>query len=191
MKFVVKILRSAAVLTVATLLMSAGSWAQSEEQQSLGDVARQEKAKKPKKVVTDEDLPQGTATSGSESSSSSSEKQASEEKGEAAAKEGEEAAAQGEEGSQTKEQEAAEAKKKLEALKADEASYKRGISRFEEMLANETDESRKELYRNAMKHGQERLAENQKQQAEAEKEAAAKEAAAKEEEQNQPEQPPQ
>ncbi|MGH9670738.1 MAG: hypothetical protein ACRD3A_11590 [Terriglobales bacterium] len=184
MKFVVKTLRAALLLTLVSLLVSVSGWAQSsEEQQSLGDVARQEKAKKPKKVVTDEDLPQGTATSGSEATSQSSEGK-KEEKSEGEAKEGEEkSAAQGEEGSMTKAEEADEAKKKLEALKADEGSYKRGISRFEEMIANEADESRRELYRNAMKHGQERLAENQKQQAEAEKEAAAKEAAAKEEEQ--------
>ena len=183
MKFVVKTLRAALLITLVSLLVSVSGWAQEEQQQSLGDVARQEKAKKNKKVITDEDLPQGTATSGSEATSSSSEGK-KEEKTEGEAKEGEEkAAAQGEEGSMTKAEEADEAKKKLEALKADEGSYKRGISRFEEMIANETDESRRELYRNAMKHGQERLAENLKQQAEAEKEAAAKAAAAKEEEQ--------
>ena len=189
MKFVVKTLRAAILATLVSLLVSVSGWAQEEQQQSLGDVARQEKAKKPKKVVTDEDLPQGTATSGSEATSQSSEGK-KEEKAEGEAKEGEEKAT-GEEGSTTKAEEADEAKKKLEALKADEGSYKRGISRFEEMIANETDESRRELYRNAMKHGQERLAENQKQQVEAEKEAAAKEAAAKEEEQNKQEQPPQ
>jgi hypothetical protein len=193
MKPVVNVLK-VAILLLAFALVAAGSgWAQSEQQQSLGDVARQEKAKKTKKVITDEDLPQGTATSGSEAASTSSDK-ASEENRESAAKEGEEkAATPGEESGVTKAQEADEAKKKLELLKADEGSYKRGISRFEEMIANETDESRRQLYQNAMKHGQEKLAENQKQQAEAEKEVAAKEAAAKQEQQNQPqpEQPPQ
>ena len=59
-------------------------------------------------------------------------------------------------------------------------------------MANETDESRRELYRRALQHGQQGLAENLQQQTQAEKELAEKEAAAKEEQSSQQkEQPPQ
>jgi len=186
MKFVVKTLRTAILVTLVSLLVAASGWAQSEEQQSLGDVARQEKAKKPKKVITDEDLPQGTAASGSASASPSS-TQSSEEKGQSEAKEGEEKAAdEGEEAPMTKAQQADEAKKQVEDLKQNEAATERGLKRYEEMVANETDESRRELYQNALKHGQGNLAELQKKRAQAEKEAAEKEAAAKEEQPNPP-----
>lgn len=203
MKPVVTVLK-AAVLLLAFALVAAGTgWAQAEQQQSLGDVARKQKEKKGQeekketKVLSNEDLPHSggiSSTGASSGTASSSASSTGEVAGDAASAGGEQkAAAPGEDSGMTAAQEADEAKKKLEALKADEGSYKRGISRFEEMIANETDESRRELYRNAMKHGQERLAENLKQQAEAEKEAAAKEAAAKQGQQNQPQpaQPPQ
>ena len=189
MKYVVRIV----LLGAFGLLLTAGAWAQSsEEQQSLGDVARQEKAKKPKKTITDEDLPQGTASSGSESASSAAEK-SSEEKSDAAAKEGEEkTVAEGDEEKLTPAQEADEAKKKLDALKHDEESLKRGMSRLEEKLANETKDSMRETYATALQHAQANLADTQKKRVEAEKEAAAKDAAAKEAQQSQPqEQPPQ
>ena len=208
MKPVVTVLKAAILLLAFTLVAAGIGWAQSDQQQSLGDLARKQKEKKgqeeqkDKKVFNNEDLPDsgGISSPGSASgTASSSAGSTGEAAGDAAAAEGEKKAdAPGEDSGMTKAQEADEAKKKLESLKADEGSYKRGVSRFEEMIANEADESRRELYRNAMKHGQERLAENLKQQAEAEKEAAAKEAAAKQEQQNQPqpaqpqpEQPPQ
>lgn len=189
MMFALKMLRAAVLVACVSLLMSAFGWAQQEQQQSLGDVARQEKAKKPKKVVTDEDLPQGTATSGSESApaASSPDNQKSEGTGEAASKEGEgTAAAEGEAASATKAQQADQAKTELESLKHDESSFENGIKRLEEKLANETDDSRRELYSNAIKHAQENLEKTKKERAEKEKELAEKEAAAKEEQQNQP-----
>lgn len=194
----------AAILLLAFALVAAGSgWAQAEQQQSLGDIARKQKEKKGQeeqkgtKVLTNEDLPHsgGISSSGSSSgTASSSASPTGEAAGDAAAAEGEKkAAAPGEQSGMTTAQQADEAKKKLEALKADEAATERGIKRYEEMVANETDESRRELYQNALKHGQGNLAELQKKRAEAEKEAAAKEAAAKQGQPNQPqpEQPPQ
>lgn len=188
MRLVVRMMRATLLVAVAGLLLSAGAWAQSEEQQSLGDVARQEKAKK-KKVLTNEDLPQGTVTSGSEPASSSSGAQASEEKSDAAAKEGEAAKAEDQDASMTKAQGADAAKQELESLKHDEASLDNGIKRLEEKLANETSDSLREVYSNALKHAQQNLADTQKKRAEAEKKAAAAQAGA----QNQPpqEQPPQ
>ena len=56
----------------------------------------------------------------------------------------------------------------------------KGIQRYEEMLANETDPSRRELYQRALRNAQSNLGTVQKQRADAEQEAAAKEAAAKE-----------
>ena len=203
MKSVVRVFKSGVLLLAFAVVAAGSGWAQSEQQQSLGDIARKQREKKGqeeekgKKVLTNEDLPQsgGISSSGPASgTASSSASSTGETAGDAASAEGEKkAAAPGEDSGMTKAQEADEAKKKLEALKHDEESYKHGMSHFEELIANETDESRRELYRNAMKHGQERLAENLKQQAETEKEVAAKEAAAKEEQQNQPqpEPPPQ
>ncbi len=195
MRFVVKTLQAVILLTLVSLLLSAGGWAQSEEQQSLGDVARKERAKKAPKTITNEDLPQGTATSGSESASSASDTASAKEESKeetAEAKEGQgTAAAEGEEPAMTKEQEADEAKRKLEALQHDEAATEKGIAHLEEMLAKETSESRRELYSNAIKQAQQNLPEIQKQRAEAEKELAEKEAA-KAKQQNQPQaQPPQ
>lgn len=198
MKPVVTVLKAAVLLLVLALVAAGSGWAQSEEQQSLGDVARKQKEKKGqeeqkgKKVLSNDDLPTsgGLSTTGSSSgtASSTSSAGATGEAADAAAPEGEKkAAAPGEPSGMTAAEEADAAKKKLEALKADEASYKHGISHFEELITNETSESRRELYRNAMQHGQQRLAENLKEQAETEKEVAAKEAAAK---QGQPSQPP-
>ena len=66
------------ILLLAFAVVAAGSgWAQSEQQQSLGDIARKQKEKKGeeeqkgKKVFSNEDLPQGSATSGSPASSGS------------------------------------------------------------------------------------------------------------------------
>lgn len=198
MKPVVTALK-AAILLLALALVAAGiGWAQSEEQQSLGDVARKQKEKKGqeegkgKKVLTNEDLPPGSATSASPAASGTASSSASAE-GQSAADapsaEGDtNAAAQGEPSDMTSAQQADEAKKKVEALKRDEASTERGIRRYEELLANETDESRRELYQRAMRNAQGNLAVVQKNRADAEKEAAAKEGAAKEE---QPTPPPQ
>lgn len=194
MKPVVSVLKAAILLLAFALVATGIGWAQSEQQQSLGDVARQEKAKKTKKVITDEDLPQGTAASSSSSApDTASATEESKEKASAEAKEGEgTAAAEGEEAAMTKEQQADEARKKLEALKHDEAATEKGIAHLEEMLANETSESRRELYSNAIKQAQQNLPELRKQRAQAEKELAEKEAAAKEKQQNQPQaQPPQ
>ena len=207
MKPVVTVLK-AAILLLALALVTAGSgWAQSDQQQSLGDVARKQKEKKGQetqkgtKVLTNEDLPQsgGLSSSGSSSGTAPSPASAAGEAPAAAAPEGEkQAAAPGEDSGMTAAEEADAAKKKLEGLKHDEASYKNGISHFEELITNETNESRRELYRNAMQHGQQRLSENLKQQVETEKEVAAKEAAAKQQQNEQPpsappppEQPPQ
>ena len=67
-------------------------------------------------------------------------------------------------------------------------STERGIRRYEEMVANETDPARRELYQRALRNAQGNLAVVQKQRADAEQEAAAKEAAAQRE---QPAPPPQ
>ena len=202
MKPVVTVCKAAVLVLLFALVAAGSGWAQSDQQQSLGDVARKQKEKKgqaePKgtKVLTNEDLPTsgGLATSGSSSgTATSSASAAGEAAGDAAAApEGEkQAAAPGEDSGMTAAEEADAAKKKLEGLKHDEQSYKNGLSHFEELLSNEVNESRRELYRNAMQHGQERLADNLKQQTETEKEVAAKEAAAKQQ-QNQPQasQPP-
>lgn len=195
MKSVVRMLGAALLVGCAGWLMPAAGWAQEEQQQSLGDVARQEKAKKPPKTLSNEDLPQGTAASGSESApaASSSDSAKTEEQGEAAASEGgESAAAPGAEGSQSKAQQAEQAKTELEALKHDESAYENGIKRLQEKLANETDPDRRELYSNAIQHAQEKMEKNKQDLAAKEKELADKEAAAKEEEQNQQQaQPPQ
>jgi hypothetical protein len=208
MKPVVTVLKAAVLLLVFALLAAGSGWAQSDQQQSLGDIARKQREKKgqaePKgtKVLTNEDLPHsgGLASSGSSSGTAASPASATGQATDAAAapEAEKQAAAPGEASGMTAAEEADAAKKKLEGLKHDEASYKNGISHFEELLSNEVNESRRELYRNAMQHGQERLAENLKQQAETEKEVAAKEAAAKQQQQNQPppaqpqpEQPPQ
>lgn len=198
MRLVVRMMRATLLVAVVGMLLSAGAWAQSEEQQSLGDAARKQREKKAqeeqkeKKAFSNEDLPQGTATSGSEPASSSSGAQASEEKS-AAAKEGEPAKAEDQESSMTKEQQADAAKQELDALKHDEASVDNGIKRLEEKLANETSDSLREVYSNALKHAQQNLADTQKKRAEAEKKLAEKAAAAQAAPQGQPpqEQPPQ
>jgi hypothetical protein len=193
MRSVAIIVKAGILVLGLALLAPASGWAQSsEEQQSLGDVARQEKAKKAKKVVTDEDLPQGTSTSGSEPSQATEGKKEEKAEGAEATQAGETAEAGGEEAAQTKEQEAEKAQSKLEALKADQESTDKMIKHLEDMLANETIDSRRESYASALKHAQEHQAELEKERPEAEKAAAEKEAAAKEGQQSQqPEQPPQ
>jgi hypothetical protein len=187
MKPVVTVLKAAILLLALALVAPASGWAQSEEQQSLGDIARKQKEKKGqeegkgKKVLTNEDLPPGSETSAS--SSASAEGEAAGDAASAEADKG--AAAQGEPSGLTGAQQADEAKKKAEALQHDEAATEKGIRRYEEMLANETDPSRRELYQRALRNAQGNLAVVQKNRADAEKEAAAKEGAAKEE------QPPQ
>jgi len=189
MKPVGTVCKAVILLLGLALLVAGSAWAQAEPQQSLGDIARKQREKKGqeepkgKKTLTNDDLPHSggiSSTSSASSAAPAAGSQASAEPGGAAPAEGEpKAEARSEETGMTAAEEADAAKKKLEMLKADEGSYKRGISRFEEMVANETDESRRELYRNAMKHGQEKLTENLQQQADAEKDLAAKEAAAK------------
>ena len=198
MKLVVTVFRAAFLLLALALVAPAGGWAQSEEQQSLGDVARKQKAAKgqedakTKKVLTNEDLPPGkepsttSAAPGTATSSAGAEGQAAADA--AAAEEETKTAAQGEPSDLTKAQQADEARKKLEGLKHDEVSTERGIRRYEEMVANETDPARRELYQRALRNAQGNLGNIQKQRADAEQEAAAKEAAAQQE---QPAPPPQ
>lgn len=190
MKPVVTVFKAAFLLLAFALLAPAGGWAQSEEQQSLGDVARKQKATKgqeegkTKKVLTNEDLPPGSepstapAASGTAASSAVAEGQSSPDAAPAEADKG--TAAEGEPSDQTAAQQADETRKKAESLKHDEAATQRGIQRYEEMLANETDPSRRELYQRALRNAQNNLGTVQKQRADAEQEAAAKEAAAKE-----------
>jgi len=188
MKPIVTALKAAFLLLAFALLVPAGGWAQSEEQQSLGDVARKQKAKKGqsetqgKKVLTNEDLPQGsepsTAPAASAASSAGAEGQSSPDAAPTEADKG--TAAEGEPSDQTAAQQADEARKKAESLKHDVAATEKGIQRYEEMLANETDPSRRELYQRALRNAQNNLGTVQKQRADAEQEAAAKEAAAKE-----------
>ena len=188
MRPVVTVLKAAFLLLAFALLVSAGGWAQSEEQ-SLGDLARKQKAKKgqsegqAKKVLTNEDLPPGEpsaspASSGTAASAAGAEGQPA---GEAApAEEATATAAEGEPSDLTAAQQADEARKKAEGLKHDVEATEKGIRRYEEMLANETDPSRRELYQRALRNAQNNLGAVQKQRADAEQEAAAKEAAAKE-----------
>ena len=189
MKPVVTVFKAAVLLLAFALVVPAGGWAQSEEQQSLGDVARKQKAKKgqgeekEKKVLTNEDLPPGEpsaspASSGTAASAAGAEGQPA---GEAApAEEATATAAEGEPSDLTAAQQADEARKKAEGLKHDVEATEKGIRRYEEMLANETDPSRRELYQRALRNAQNNLGTVQKQRADAEQEAAAKEAAAKE-----------
>ena len=190
MKPIVTALKAAFLLLTFALVVPVGGWAQSEEPQSLGDLARKQKAKKGqsetqgKKVLTNEDLPQGSepstapAASGAAASSAGAEGQSSADAAPADAGKG--TATEGEPSDLTAAQQADEARKKAEALKHDEEATQRGIQRYEEMLANETDPSRRELYQRALRNAQGNLPAIQKQRAEAEQEAAAKEAAAKE-----------
>jgi hypothetical protein len=188
MKSVASILKTAALLLAFALVTAGSGWAKSEEQESLGDVARKQKATKgqqevtEKKVLTNEDLPPGSEASASPAPSGAASAGAEgQPAGEAAPAEGAtEAAAQGEPSDQTPAQQADEARNKAESLKRDEASTERGIRRYEELLANTTDPNLRELYQRALRNAQNNLGTIQKQRADAEKEAAAKEAAAKE-----------
>lgn len=196
MRLFVTVFKAAILLLAFALVVPAGGWAQSEEQQSLGDAARKQKAKKGQeeqkgtKVLSNDDLPHSGGISSQGSSSGTSSASASAEgqpAGEAAPSEGAtKTSAEGEASDMTKAQQADEAKKKLEGLKHDEASTEKGIRRFEEMLANETDPGRRDLYQRALKNAQGNLTNVQQQRADAEKEAAEKEAAAKEEQASPP-----
>src|SRR5512143_3086359 len=93
MKSVVTMMKTAVLLLALALVAAGSGWAQSEEQPSLGDAARKQREKraqeeqKGKKVLTNEDLPAGAVSSGSQSSSgaaSSSEGQAGAESQDAA-----------------------------------------------------------------------------------------------------------
>lgn len=200
MKFVVKMLQAAALLTLSGLLLPATVRAQSQDSQSLGDIARKQREKKGqeedkgKKVFTNENLPQtggistaGAAPAASASGAASSGTGPAKGEAEAQGKEGQEAAgAAGADASMSSQQKLDEARKALEDAKQNEGATERGITRLEEKMANETDDSRRELYSNAIQHGQVNLEKFKKERAEAEKKLAEMEAAAK---QNQP--PPQ
>ena len=202
MRFAVKILQAAAVLTVVMVLASAGSWAQSQESQSLGDIARKQKEKKAQqeqkgsKTLTNEDLPRsgGISTAGSASGTASSSAGAAGTSPDAAASpEGEKpAAVQGqEESSASAAEKLDEARKEMQSLQHDVGSYERGIPRLEEKAANEHSESLRQQYANAVNRARQNLEDTKKKAAEAEKKVAEMEAAAKEAQQNQPAPPPQ
>jgi hypothetical protein len=193
-------LRAALLVVSAGLLLSAAAGAQSDEPQSLADAARKQKEKKAQteeqgtKTLTNEDLPHsgGISNSASGTTAASSSGSATETaSGEAASQPGEKtAAAQGEEGSMTQAEQADAARKELESLQHDENSFAKGITHLEELMANETSDSRRELYSNAIRKAQQNLVDVKQKRAEQEKKVAEMEAAAK---QGQPQQeaPPQ
>lgn len=200
MKPVVTVWKVTSLVLAFALLGAGAAWAQSDSQQSLGDIARKQRAKKGQteekapKVLTNDDLPHSgglsTASSPSGSAPSSTGATAEAPGNAAAAGTEKEAAAAGQDSGKNAAEELDAVKKKLEGLKHDEQAYKTGTAHFEDLIANESSESRRELYRRALQHGQEKLAENLKEQAETEKELAAKEAAAKAEQQSQPQPAP-
>jgi hypothetical protein len=200
MNKVVKTLQAAAALTVVMLLVSAGSWAQPQESQSLGDIARKQREKKAQqeqkgsKTLTNEDLPHsgGISSGGSGSATASSSAGTAATASDAAASPAGEkqAAAQGGEDSATAAEKVDEARKELESLQHDEGSFERGIPRLEEKAANEHDESLRQVYANAVGRARQNLEDTRKKRAEAEKKLAEAEAAAKQAQQNQPQAQP-
>jgi len=188
------------LLGAALLILCGGlGWAQSDSQ-SLGDVAKKTKeqeatAKKSAKVYTDDDLPKSSSGSTNAPAPSSPDNaaatpSANEAKppADASAKAADASASGGD--NAAKPQSSEDAKQKLDALKADEDGSKKVVQHLQELLANETDEHRREIYTNALKHGQDHLAEVQQQRTDMERQAGSQPAASGQPGQATPEAPP-
>lgn len=175
MRLVLRIPRYFLVPVLFMLCCGLG-WAQSDEQ-SLADIAKKDKeqaaaAKKTTKVFTDDDVQHGSSASGAAEGSmtpSASDKQ-SQGASPAATAAAEAPAAGGD--TAAKPQDAQDAKAKVQSLKTEEASSKDVVQHLEQLMANETDENRRQNYANALKHGQQHLSDVQQQLVDAEKAAA-------------------
>lgn len=137
------------------LMMAATLWAAPQDAQptSLGDLARQQKAKekeKPAKVFTNDNLPanDGSITTGATGGTVVAPPSAAAEGAPAAAASGK-AAATAPKG-KVDEEKVKEAQRKLDGLKNDMANLDKNYKMLEEKIANTTDDFQRQVYQNSL-----------------------------------------
>jgi hypothetical protein len=178
MRPVLRMLSTTATLLAFVFLLSAAGWAQTDEP-SLGDLSRQQKEKKDKKVLSEDDVAKGGTA---DSASSSSTDQADKDKGEK-----KDADAAGAEAAQP-----ADPKATLAALKADQVGSQKTVDALQVRLDKETDPKMRDIYERSIEHVKQHMAELDQQVPEAEQKVAEANAASDQQEQagGKPAEPP-
>jgi hypothetical protein len=168
MRPVLRMLSTTATLLAFVFLLSAAGWAQTDEP-SLGDLSRQQKEKKDKKVLSEDDVAKGGTTDSASASTDQADKDKGEKKDADAAGAG---AAQ-----------PADPKAALAALKADQVGSKKTIDALQARLDGETDPKMRDIYQRSIEHVKEHIAELDQQVPEAEQKVAEANAASDQQEQ--------
>jgi hypothetical protein len=161
-------------IIIATLLAAgAVCWAQSDTP-SLADVARQKKeTKKAKLVLSDDDVSYSPSlasssdnTSGSGAPAAAPDKHDADSKGtDKTANDSAKATGKTDtgNGASSKDNPAVtELKKKLDSLKEQQDSWKHSVQRYQDLLANETDDFRRQTYQDALDNDQKNVSLYQK-----------------------------
>jgi hypothetical protein len=168
MRPVLRMLSTTATLLAFVFLLSAAGWAQTDEP-SLGDLSRQQKEKKDKKVLSEDDIAKGGTADSASSSTDQADKDKAEKK---------DAAAAGAEAAQP-----ADPKAALAVLKGDQVGSKKTLDALQVRLDRETDPKMRDIYERSIEHVKEHMAELDKQIPEAEQKAAEASAASDQPEQ--------
>jgi hypothetical protein len=148
---------------VLALVLAAGSAAvgQSQQEPSLGELAKQHRGeKKVAKVFTNEDV----ATSSTSSASQSSPAATAPASPSSSASSGSDAKAEskkenaGKEAAKTKDTpEVAELKQKLSSYKEQQEGWKKSAKRYQDLLATETSDFRRQMYQDALQGDQQNV----------------------------------
>src|ERR1041385_1057986 len=148
-----------AIYAVSVLLLGTGICLAQSEQPSLGDLAKQHKADKKVKVFTNEDVAtsspvvdnaQPAANSSASSAASGKDSKASEDK----AGEKKESGAKNASSSAKDSPEVAELKQKISGYKVEQEGWKKSAKRYQDLLANETSDFRRQMYQDALQGDQ-------------------------------------
>src|ERR1041384_2149821 len=145
------------IYAVSLLLLAAGVCLAQSEQPSLGDLAKQHKADKKVKVFTNEDVATSSpavdsaqpAANGSASSATSGKDSKAPED-----KTGEKKESAAKNASSKDNPEVAELKQKISGYKVEQEGWKKSAKRYQDLLANETSDFRRQMYQDALQGDQ-------------------------------------
>jgi hypothetical protein len=145
------------IYAVSLLLLAAGVCLAQSEQPSLGDLAKQHKADKKVKVFTNEDVAtsspavdsaQPAANVSASSATSGKDSKAPEDKT------GEKKESAAKNASSKDNPEVAELKQKISGYKVEQEGWKKSAKRYQDLLANETSDFRRQMYQDALQGDQ-------------------------------------
>jgi len=139
-------------MTVIFLLAAGGACVAQSDQPSLGDLAKQHRQeKKAVKVLTNDDVATVTPDTQAQAAKADNGSSAASTAPEAAAKSPEKVKDAAKNTSATKDPaQVAELKQKLDSYKVEQEGWKRTAKKYEDLLATETSEFRRQMYEDAL-----------------------------------------